>query len=201
MSHKPIDLPKLVEKIKEIIARPTPDFSDIKSIRRSDEGTEERIAYHEAGHSVAVAVLGLPLYRVQLIEFEENDIVYLSGETEPGPQNLSTLCTIEDLTAVLFSGLFSATKYSHREAAVGDLPSLFTKTTLHGAATDLAQYEIISANYNMEFFDGNVFSANLSEIIDGHWTAIKKVAQRLFDSRNVTGDEVKDIVLKGANAV
>jgi hypothetical protein len=185
-----MDLRNLIKTVEERTNKTTSEGQDEDSIIR------ERVAHHESGHAVGAAVLGLPLEQTQIIEYEENGHFYIKGETEPGLRTLADVGLIEDLMAVLFSGLFSATKYSYPDTAVCDLPKFFTKKTLNGATIDLFQCHVVLSSYDMEFFDNEAFGTNLSEIVEDYWPAIQEVAERLLETTNLSGDEVRRIVAK-----
>jgi hypothetical protein len=155
--------------------------------------SREDVAYHESGHAVAMVTFEIEFQEIAIFVYEENGESKVRGETIRDLQK--SVAIPQELAAAMHCGILAATKYQNPEVNSKNLAQFFTESLKLGAGTDLARAASIRKELEQYgLFDELEFENDISEVIDGRWSAICAVAERLLVEGKLSGDRVKEIM-------
>ncbi|MFE3990054.1 hypothetical protein ACFXPR_36745 [Nocardia tengchongensis] len=151
---------------------------------------EEHDAYHEAGHTVAAALGGIPIRRVRLGELVVESELTSTGEVQAaGVVEIGDGETpISDFTAYVWSGMRATRAWLalRGQATVANLVDSVSKGT-----HDTAALQAITEPHGLPIETGR---DRADEIMARHWPAVQTMAAALLRERTLTGPEVAEIL-------
>ncbi|MGW4355507.1 hypothetical protein ACWELJ_25810 [Nocardia sp. NPDC004582] len=151
---------------------------------------EEHDAYHEAGHTVAAALGGIPIRRVRLGELVVESKLTTTGEVQAaGAVEIGDGETpIEDFAAYIWSGMRATRQWLalREQATVANLIDSVTK-----GHHDTAALQAITEPHGLPIETGR---DRADEIMARHWPAVQTVAAALLRERILTGLAVAEIL-------
>lgn len=157
----------------------------------------EAIAYHEAGHAVAVWAVHRPIHRVSIIPDEEQGSfghtkwrgIVIASDTSWFAFTARQLGQLQETIIVLLAGMIAEQKYRRAERI-----NIAHSSSDAQEAIEIIQRVTGSTQEASKLLEWLWFRA--VNVIDLHWPAVEAVAAHLLKRRKLGRRKVFDIILQ-----